>query len=77
MGVLRQLRATDSIEGMSAEYLSMLTPEDDPRVTVELVEKARRAKSGGFSSSSISIGPRGGTYAMRVSSKGRVYRHYY
>ena len=39
MGVLRQLRATDSMEGMSAEYLSMLTPEDDPRVTVELVEK--------------------------------------
>ena len=27
------------MEGMSAEYLSMLTPEDDPRVTVELVEK--------------------------------------
>ena len=77
LGVLRQLRATDSIEGMSAEYLSMLTPEDDPRVTIELVEKARQARSGGFSNSSISIGPRGGTYEMRVSSKGRIYRHYY
>ena len=77
LGVLRQLKETDSIEGMSAEYLSMLTPEDDPRVTIELVEKARQSRSGGFSNSSLSIGPRGGTYEMRVSSKGRVYRHYY
>ena len=77
LGVLRQHRATDSIEGMSTEYLSMLTPEDDPRVTIELVEKARQARSGGFSNSSISIGPRGGMYEMRVSSKGRIYRHYY
>jgi hypothetical protein len=75
LGVLRQLRATDSIEGMSAEYLSMLTPEDDPRVTIELVEKARQARSGGFSNSSI--GPRGGRYEMRISSKGKIYRHYY
>ena len=75
LSVLRQLRATDSIEGMSAEYLSMLTPEDDPRVTIELVEKARQARSGGFSNSSI--GPRGGRYEMRISSKGKIYRHYY
>ncbi len=69
LGVLRQLRATDSIEGMSTEYLSMLTPEDDPRVTVELVQKARQAKSGGFSNSSID--PRGGRHEMRMSSKGK------
>jgi hypothetical protein len=44
LSILRQLRATESIEGMSAEYLCTLTPEDDPRVTIELVEKAKQAK---------------------------------
>jgi hypothetical protein len=75
LSVLRQLRVADSIEGMSAEYLSLLTPEDDPRVTIELVEKAKQTKANGFSRSSI--GPRGGRYEMRTSSKGRVYRQYY
>jgi hypothetical protein len=75
LSILRRLRATDSIEGMSAEYLSTLTPEDDPRVTIELVERAKQSKANGFSSSSI--GPRGGRYEMRTSSKGRVYRQYY
>jgi hypothetical protein len=75
LSVLRQLRVADSIEGMSAEYLSLLTPEDDPRVTTELVEKAKKTKANGFSRSSI--GPRGGRYEMRTSSKGRVYRQYY
>jgi hypothetical protein len=77
LSVLRQLRASDSIEGMSPEYLSTLTPEDDPRVTIELVEKAKQANSKGFYSSSIhSIGPRGGIYELRISSNGRMYRHY-
>jgi hypothetical protein len=75
LSVLRQLRATDSIEGMSAEYLSLLTPEDDPRVTTELVEKAKQTRANSFTSSSI--GPRGGRYEMRTSSKGKVYRQYY
>jgi hypothetical protein len=75
LSILRRLRAADNIEGMSAEYLSTLTPEDDPKVTIELVEKAKLAKANGFSRSSI--GPRGGRYEMRISSKGRVYRQYY
>ena len=75
LSILRQLRAADSIEGMSIEYLSLLTPEDDPRVTIELVEKAKQTKANGFTSSSI--GPRGGKYEMRTNSKGRVYRQYY
>jgi hypothetical protein len=77
LSVLRQLRASDSIEGMSPEYLSTLTPEDDPRVTIELVEKAKQANSKVFySSSNYSIGPRGGIYEVRISSNGRMYRHY-
>ena len=75
LSILRQLRATDSLEGMSAEYLSLLTPEDDPRVTTELVEKAKQSKANGFSRTSI--GPRGGRYEMRTSSKGKAYRQYY
>jgi hypothetical protein len=75
LSVLRRLRATDSIEGMSAEYLSLLTPEDDPRVAIELVEKAKQIRANSFTSSSI--GPRGGRYEMRTSSKGKVYRQYY
>jgi len=75
LGVLRQLRATDGIEGMAPEYLSTLTPDDDPRVTDELVEKAKQAKSKGLASSSV--GPRGGRCEMRISSKGKMYRHYY
>jgi hypothetical protein len=75
--VLYQLRACDSIEGMSPEYLSTLTPEDDPRVTIELVEKAKQAKSKSFYvSSNYSIGPRGGIYELRISSNEKMYRHY-
>jgi len=73
LSVLGQLRVTDSIEGMSAEYLSLLTPEDDPRVTTELVEKAKQTKANGFSRTSI--GPRGGRYETRTQQNYRQVRH--